>query len=298
LNINTNHISSLILIAGISGAGKSSVLHALADLGYYAIDNLPVAIFQTFLNYSAATPEKFKRTALLLDVYSLTDSNILISLLNDLKGKFQHLELFFVDCANEVIIKRYSETRRPHPAFEAKIDHSLNDTIIRERERLIRFKELATYAIDTSTLNIHELRRQIKLFVDNLGLAPSTSLRLNFISFGFKKGIPRDCDLIIDVRFLPNPYFIPELRKQTGLDANVREYIERQPATKIFITKYTDLLKFLIPQYVYEGKSYLNIGVGCTGGQHRSVAIAEILAKELRTEDYLISVQHREIQNK
>jgi UPF0042 nucleotide-binding protein len=295
LKTNLSHISSLILITGISGAGKSSVLHSLADLGYYAIDNLPVSLLETFLEFSATAPDKFKRTALLLDVYSLDDEQTLLKSLGELKLKQQNMELFFIDCRTETIIKRYSETRRPHPAFNADTDRGLSDTIARERDRLMSFKDIATFIIDTSYLNIHDLRRKIRDFVDSHSKTTSTNLRVNFISFGFKKGLPRDCDIVMDVRFLSNPYFIPELRSRTGLDQDVRDFVEKQPATKDFIEKYSDLLNFLLPQYVFEGKSYLSIGIGCTGGQHRSVAIAEILASKITDQKYLVSIQHRDL---
>ncbi|MGI6524379.1 MAG: RNase adapter RapZ [Bdellovibrionota bacterium] len=285
----------MILITGISGAGKSSVLHSLADLGYYAIDNLPVSLLETFLEFSATAPDKFKRTALLLDVYSLDDEQTLLKSLGELKLKQQNMELFFIDCRTETIIKRYSETRRPHPAFNADTDRGLSDTIARERDRLMSFKDIATFIIDTSYLNIHDLRRKIRDFVDSHSKTTSTNLRVNFISFGFKKGLPRDCDIVMDVRFLSNPYFIPELRSRTGLDQDVRDFVEKQPATKDFIEKYSDLLNFLLPQYVFEGKSYLSIGIGCTGGQHRSVAIAEILASKITDQKYLVSIQHRDL---
>lgn len=295
MKTNLSHISSLILITGISGAGKSSVLHSLADLGYYAIDNLPVSLLETFLEFSATAPDKFKRTALLLDVYSLDDEQTLLKSLGELKLKQQNMELFFIDCRTETIIKRYSETRRPHPAFNADTDRGLSDTIARERDRLMSFKDIATFIIDTSYLNIHDLRRKIRDFVDSHSKTTSTNLRVNFISFGFKKGLPRDCDIVMDVRFLSNPYFIPELRSRTGLDQDVRDFVEKQPATKDFIEKYSDLLNFLLPQYVFEGKSYLSIGIGCTGGQHRSVAIAEILASKITDPKYLVSIQHRDL---
>ena len=211
----------------------------------------------------------------------------------------KNIELLYLDCSTETIIKRYSETRRPHPGFNAETDRGLKDTIERERNFFMPLKEVATKIIDTSNLTIHELRRKIKEFVDSLGDFTTACLRINVFSFGFKKGIPKDCDIIMDVRFIPNPYFVPELREKNGLDKEVRQYVEEQPATKEFVAKFYELLQILLPQYIYEGKSYLSIGIGCTGGQHRSVAIAEILGEKLKNgcKDYLVSVQHSELKN-
>ncbi len=297
MNINIEHISSLILITGVSGAGKSSVLHALADLGYYTVDNLPVSLLKTFLEFSNTHQEKFRNTALLLDVYSEDEQQELLAIFKELRnGHQENIDLLFIDCNTDTILKRYSETRRPHPAFVAGKDSSLIETINTERNRLILFKELATFVLDTSNLNIHALRRKVREFIDNKHDTRSTTLTVSFISFGFKNGTPRGCDLIADVRFIPNPYFIEGLRKQCGLDEPVRDFVLNQETTIEFINRYTDLLKFLLPHYVFEGKAYLSIGIGCTGGKHRSVAIAEELAKRLADPAYLITVQHRDLQ--
>lgn len=297
MSINIEHISSLILITGVSGAGKSSVLHALADLGYYTIDNLPVSLLKTFFEFSNTPQDKFRNTALLLDVYSEDEQSELLEIIKELRREQEtKVDLLFLDCNTETVLKRYSETRRPHPAFVAGRDNSLIDTINAERNRLIPFKELATLVLDTSDLTIHALRRKVREYVDNKHNTRSTTLTVSFISFGFKNGIPRECDLIADVRFIPNPYFVEGLRKQCGLDEPVRDFVLKQESTIEFINRYTDLLKFLLPHYVFEGKAYLSVGIGCTGGKHRSVAIAEELAKRLSDPAYLITVQHRDLQ--
>ena len=302
------------MIAGISGAGKSTALHALTDLGYYVIDNLPVPLFSTFIQFSERAPEKYKRTVLLLDVFSRDTQRELQRLLGSLEGSSTdtgaagldggeasrlslpaNVQLIFLDCRTETVLKRYSETRRPHPGFDVGRDLSLADTIERERNRLMELKERATFRIDTSDMNVHELRRVLKSFVDGLEQSPAKLMRINFLSFGYKYGLPLDCDLVVDVRFLPNPYFVQELREQSGLDPGVGEYVMSQSDAREFVARYAEILNFLLPRYLFEGKSYLNIGVGCTGGRHRSVVIAEMLSKEIRATECLVSVKHRDV---
>ncbi len=295
MSISTGHISSLILIAGISGAGKSTALHSLSDLGYYAIENLPVPLFDTFIEFSQTVPDRFKRTALLLDIFSRDTQQELLALLQRIGASRKAPELLFLDCRTETLLKRYSETRRPHPGFDVARDKSIADAIERERNRLMPIKERATFRIDTSEMNIHDLRRQLKSYVDQLGSASGNRIRVNFLSFGYKYGIPLDCDLVVDVRFLPNPYFVEHLREKTGLDEEVRSYLMEGTAAAEFIARYADLINYLLPKYGFEGKSYLNVGIGCTGGRHRSVVIAEMLSRKVSSPDCLISVKHRDV---
>lgn len=293
---NISHIDSLILIAGLSGAGKSSVQNALEDHGYLVVDNLPVALFSSLIESSRNEPEKYKRTALLMLVDSTSKQEALLLALKKLEAFKNKTEIIFLDCSTSIIIKRYSETRRPHPGFAPSRDGRLKDAIERERSRLAPIKELANLVIDTSTMNVHELRRRVGKFVENLPRAEKTSLRVNFTSFGFKYGLPRDCDLVADVRFLKNPYFVSELKEKTGLQKEVQDYVLKEKEAREFLTKYSDLLNFLIPNYIHEGKAYLNIGVGCTGGKHRSVTIAKELKKATDFSNCVVSVIHRDVE--
>lgn len=289
------HIRSLIVVSGLSGAGKSTALNALDDLGYNALDNLPVPLFVNFLEFTAFRRKKYARTALLLNIQSnqdLTDLNKILKKFPEIKEK---IKFIFLDATTDNIVKRYSETRRPHPGFNVQTDRSIEDAIERERARYLTFKNMAHQRIDTSSMTVHDLKREIKDFVDSLKQGSQESIRVNFVSFGFKKGIPQDCDLVVDVRFLPNPHYIESLREKTGLDAEVSNYVLDPELTQDFLKRYIELLKFLLPNYIYEGKAYLSIGVGCTAGRHRSVAIAEKLAKEISYKDCLISVKHRDL---
>ncbi|MCL4132746.1 UNVERIFIED_CONTAM: hypothetical protein GTU68_034337 [Idotea baltica] len=209
---------------------------------------------------------------------------------------FNHkTEVIFLDCETDIIIKRYSETRRPHPGFDAKRDKRLYDTVERERKRLAPIKELANMIIDTSELNAHELRRKVRTFTQGLPGSEKSSLRVNFTSFGFKYGLPKDCDLVVDVRFLKNPYFNSKLKHKTGLEKEVQDYVLEQKEAKEFLIKYLDLLNFLLPKYIAEGKAYLNIGIGCTGGKHRSVTLASELAASICIKTCEVSINNRDV---
>jgi UPF0042 nucleotide-binding protein len=284
-----------VLVTGMSGAGKSHALDTLEDRGFYVLDNLPVPLFRQFLEFSGTSPAKYQRTALLLDIDTRDKLAELTKVLDEVDRKRTRVSFVFLEATTETIIKRYSETRRPHPGFDAAKDKSLEDTIQRERSRLQPLREIANLVIDTSNLSVHELRRELGGFLDSLPFSPGKLMRVNFLSFGFKYGLPIDCDLVIDVRFLPNPHFVEELREKTGLEAEVREYVLRTPQAKEFTRLYSELLSFLLPQYAFEGKSYLNIGIGCTGGKHRSVTIAEALQKLIDPQLYLVSVKHRDL---
>ena len=290
------NITSLTVLGGLSGAGKSTAIRALSDLGFYVIDNLPVALFRQFLEYASNVPEKHVRTAILPDIGSKAELDDLLNLIDlyrrDNPGR---VELMFLDCSTDMIVKRYSETRRPHPGFEPRLDKTLEDAIRREREFFVTFKTLANYRIDTSQMTVHDLKREIKGYVESILRIPGKSVRLNFLSFGFKYGIPLDCDLVADVRFLPNPYFVDELRSMNGLDRQVSDFVLHSELARQFLNQYANLLNFLLPQYVSEGKSYLNVGIGCTGGKHRSVVIAEELSRRVSAQAYLVSVKHRDV---
>jgi UPF0042 nucleotide-binding protein len=293
-SVDFSHLSTVVLIAGLSGAGKSTASRVLSDLGFYTIDNLPIALLPGFEALSRSTPDRFSKTCLLVDVESSEALDTFLSSLNKSKTP-DSMRLIFLDSNTQTLVKRYSETRRPHPAFDAHRDKSLSDTIERERRRLTLLKERANFSVDTSSFSVHDLKRELRTIVESLDHEVSKTVRVNFLSFGFKHGTPFDCDLLVDVRFLPNPYFEDGLREKTGLDKEVQEFVLQKEQAKEFLRRYGALLNFLLPQYAYEGKAYVNIGVGCTGGKHRSVSIAESLAGSISDSSYLVSVKHRDI---
>ncbi len=290
--LSFQHIASLIIVTGMSGAGKSTAMDLLSDSGYFVVDNLPVPLLESFLAFSKQSVERFKHTALLLDVDSQESRT---QLLPSLRNTPAHVKVVFLDSDTPAIVRRYSETRRPHPGFDPSKDKTLEDTIQRERARLQPIKEIADLVLDTSTFNVHALKRELRGFLSTLGTQGGRTMRVNFLSFGFKRGIPLDCDLIVDVRFLRNPHFIEELREKDGREPPVKDYIFQSPDAHEFVERYADLLKFLLPKYQFEGKAYLNIGIGCTGGKHRSVAIAEALSSTIDPSSYLVSVKHRDL---
>ena len=294
-SLSFDHIASLIIVTGVSGAGKSTAMDLLADSGYYVVDNLPVPLFGSFLEFTKLSGERFKHTALLLDVDSQESRSQLLPLLRGTAAKPKNLKVVFLDADTQAIVRRYSETRRPHPGFDASKDKTLQDTIQRERERLQPIKEIAELVLDTSAFNVHALKRELREFLKTVGLEAGRTMRVNFLSFGFKRGVPIDCDLIVDVRFLRNPHFVEEIRDKDGRDEAVRRYVFESPDANEFVERYSTLLNFLLPKYKFEGKAYLNIGVGCTGGKHRSVAIAEALSTQIDPQAFMVSVKHRDV---
>ena len=267
----------------------------LEDSGYFVVDNLPVALLNNFLALSGGAGSRYSNVALLLDVDSGESRAQLMPLLQASKPRPSNLKVIFLDSETRLIVRRYSETRRPHPGFDPSKDKTLEDSIQRERSRLQPIKEAADLVIDTSGMNIHALKREIRDFLQSLGSIQGRNMRINFLSFGFKHGTPIDCDLIVDVRFLKNPYFVDDLKEQDGRDSAVRDYVFSSSDANEFVKRYAELLNFLLPKYQFEGKAYLNVGVGCTGGKHRSVAIAEALSKTINPTAYLVSVKHRDI---
>lgn len=287
-----NNQQTLIIVAGLSGAGSSSAIDLLEDLGFFTVEHLPVPLLPECLKLIAGDPRRFSRTAMSLDIASQEKQALL---LETLVKQAPLASVIFCECSTPVILKRYSETRRPHPGFDSKRDLTLADTVQRERTRLQPIKEMAHFVIDSSALSIHQFKRELEQFVLAVTKDSARTMRINFLSFGFKYGVPSDCDLLMDVRFLPNPHFIDELRDKTGLDSNVAEYVIAQADTQEFLSRYLDFLRFVIPRYVAEGKAYLNIGIGCTGGKHRSVAIAEHLSQSLSLAQSVVSAKHRDL---
>jgi RNase adapter protein RapZ len=279
--------AELVIITGMSGSGKASVLKAFEDLGYYCVDNLPVGLIPRFAELIGQSSE-IERTALVVDVREGKQLEELPAILKAVKRVIA-AKLIFLEASDAVLLRRYSETRRPHPlGTNAPVKASL----AAERRRLRPIRAIADLVIETSKFNVHELRAHInELFQKK---EKGKNILVSCVSFGFRHGVPDDSDLVFDVRFLPNPHFVPEFRPLTGRHPKVAKYIRSFPQTSEFIERISDLLVYLLPHYIHEGKSYLTIGFGCTGGQHRSVMIAEDVAKRLKKAGYRVKVLHRD----
>jgi UPF0042 nucleotide-binding protein len=277
----------LIVLTGLSGSGKLSALKTFEDLGYYAVDNLPLELIPQFAELVRSSNE-IKRAAMGVDV-----REGLIELFPAILQQVRRVlptTVVYLEASDDVLVRRYSETRRPHPL---RRDELVSDSIMAERARMEPIRNVADVLLDTSTFNVHELPAHINAqFSRREGEQP---LLLSTMSFGFKNGVPSEADLVFDVRFLPNPHFVPEFRPLTGRDDKVAEYVMGFPQTKEFLDRTADMLLFLLPHYVKEGKSYLTIAFGCTGGQHRSVALAEEMKKRLSDAGYRAKVTHRDM---
>ncbi len=281
----------LVIVTGISGAGKVTALKIFEDNGYYCVDNLPIDLIESFADIFGQTNEKNK-VAIGVDIRSGKNLEKMSEVLKNMKAKEQNYEILFLDCNNNTLIKRFKETRRSHPMGDRD---SVENEINEERAKLEFLREQADYIIDTSNLLVKELRGEIeKIFVLNRDYR---NLFVTIMSFGFKHGVPADCDLVFDVRFLPNPYYVPELKHKTGNQKEVQDYVLNSPVSHEFLNKLVDMIKFLIPNYIEEGKNQLVIGIGCTGGHHRSVTIANELYNQLNSSDasYGIRLSHRDI---
>lgn len=283
-----------IVITGLSGAGKSQAIRALEDLGYFCVDNLPITLIPTLAQFTLRAGSDIAKAAVVVDIRErtlLSQFPRIYSRLQDTPGL--NPRLIFLEATDAALVRRFSETRRPHPLAP---DRSAAEGIREERRRLRQIRRMADQILDTSAMTVHDLRRAF------LGLSREGSaqapLVVTILSFGFKHGIPVDSDLLFDVRFLPNPHFVPGLRPYSGKDRPVMRFLEQAEGTHEFLDRTTNLLAFLLPQYISEGKSYLTIGIGCTGGRHRSVAIAEALRKSLsKLEHVKVRVRHRDINN-
>jgi RNase adapter protein RapZ len=278
----------LVILTGLSGSGKSTVLRAFEDMGFYCVDNLPVDLIPIFAELHSAGEGDFARAALLVDAREGAQLEKLPSLLKHLR-KDHHITLVFIDASEDSLLRRYSETRRPHPIGK---DVSVRESLRQERAMMENIRKLADVAIDTSQFNVHELRTFVTERFKNPDKRP---MLVSIVSFGYRYGVPTDADLVFDVRFLPNPHFVPRLRRFTGKDPKVRRYIRSFPQTGEFLKRIEGLLVYLIPHYIQEGKSYLTIAFGCTGGKHRSVMLGEEVKKLLEKHGYSAKVVHREI---
>jgi UPF0042 nucleotide-binding protein len=277
----------LVIITGISGAGKLSALKTFEDLGYYAVDNLPVGLLLNFADLVRDSAE-IERAALVVDIREGARLDRLPQLLQSLRSSLKTTVLF-LEANEEALLRRYSETRRPHPLGRKT---SVKSSLLSERRRLQPVREIADLVVDTSKFNVHELRN---LLAERYQSAKQEqNILISCVSFGFRQGVPEDADLMFDVRFLPNPHFIPKFRPFTGRNPQVARYILSFPQTKEFIARISELLVYLIPHYIREGKSYLTIAFGCTGGKHRSVLITEEVQKRLAKAGYNVKVVHRD----
>ena len=284
---DTVHTPELVIITGMSGSGKASVLKAFEDLGYYCVDNLPIDLIPQFAELAVPTGE-IRRTALVVDVREGMKLEKLPAILKSVRRTIP-TKVVFLEASDAVLLRRFSETRRPHPLGT---DSPVKASLKTERRHLSQIRRLADYVIDTSKFNVHELRAHIyEKFHEK---SPEKGILVSCVSFGFRQGVPEDADLVFDVRFLPNPHFVPEFRPLTGRHPRVAKYIRSFPQTREFVSRISDLLVYLLPHYIHEGKSYLTIGFGCTGGQHRSVMIAEEVGKYLRRAGYRVKVVHRD----
>lgn len=280
----------IIVVTGLSGSGRSAALKAFEDIGFYCVDNLPLALLSAFVGF-AQQSEETNRTAIGIDIREKGFPQNFPMLYGRLKSQGYTIEMVFLDASDQTIVRRFSETRRPHPL--AKGTTSLVDGIRKEREALSEVKKRADRIIDTSDYTVHDLRQAVER--EYSASDSDRPMVVTVVTFGYKFGVPYDLDLLFDLRFLPNPHFVPELRPLTGEDVSVREYIMENADSKEFLKKLQEFLEYLLPRYRREGKSYLTIGFGCTGGRHRSVALSLIIAARLRESGYDVIVKHRDI---
>lgn len=288
---STNPRGKLALVTGLSGSGKSSVAKCFEDLGYYTVDNLPLPLLRQFLSNPLALVEGNDRIAVVTDVRAPHFAEELPRLVKEIDTENVDPTLLFLEASDETLVRRFSETRRPHPLAG---DRPVIEGIVRERELLSELRGLADMVLDTSEWTIHEVRSHVyRAFSERPGEGPAPVVTL--VSFGFKHGTPPGLDLLFDLRFLPNPHFVPGLREQTGQDAAVREFLEEQEEYGEIVERLSDLLRYLLPRYRKENRSYVTIGIGCTGGRHRSVAVAEALKTALGEGGWSIRLVHRDM---
>ena len=284
-------IFDIVVITGLSGSGKTLAIRAFEDLGHFCVDNLPVALIPVFADLCARRPD-VSRAALVVDIREGTFLKEFPAIFDTLRrAEGRRVRLIFFEADDDALIRRFSETRRPHPLAAGG---PLEEGIRREREALQPLRVRADLIIDSSRFNVHQLRRYIQdHFAPQLGAQP---MSISIVSFGYKHGLPPESDLLFDTRFLPNPFFVDSLRGRSGLDPEVRGYLEAMPEYRELHRRVVDLMTFLIPQYMREGKSYLTVAVGCTGGRHRSVAMAEAISASLRGGGYAVKASHRDLE--
>ena len=278
----------LVVVTGLSGSGKSTAIHVLEDLGFYCIDNLPIALIPRLVELWETSRDAVRRVALGIDVRERHFLAEFPRVFDQLRDYDVALEVLYLEASDEVLVRRFSETRRPHPADQGG---GIADGIRREREKLHGLRELADRILDTSAFTVHELRSALRDLVDRP--EPGT-MTIGLLSFGYKYGLPTDADLVLDARFLPNPYFVEALRDKTGSDPAVADYVLCRDETQEFLRRLVELLEFTLPRYRREGKSYLTIALGCTGGRHRSIVLVEELRRRLQESGHRVLVRHRD----
>ena len=278
-----------VMITGMSGAGKTQVMHVLEDMGYYCIDNMPLVFLVPFAKMCFKETNKFENVAIVVDIRGGDMFDEIGGALKELDQQNFPYEILFLEARESILVKRYKETRRKHPL---SMNGTIEDGIMRERERRAYLRGQATHIIDTSRLLTRELKQ---IILDIYGETEENYFRIQVESFGFKYGIPRDADLVFDVRFLPNPFYIDALKEHNGTEECVRDFVMKYDQSREFLTKLDDMLTMLIPHYMEEGKSELVIAIGCTGGRHRSVAIAEAIHKKLSSKNFNSIIRHRDM---
>ena len=280
----------IVIVTGLSGSGKSTALKALEDIGFFCVDNLPIMLLPKFLDLQSGGSSEVSKIALVMDLREKHFLEKHIDILSRLKKKKYNIEILFLDANDDLLLRRFSETRRTHPLSEGK---TILESIKLERDKLYELKAMAGNIIDTSNYSVHQLKEHVQ----RLCLAPGKAKKLliNLISFGYRFGLPPDADIVMDVRFLPNPYFVKNLKELNGNEKGVEEYVMQWDDTEQFLSNLFKILTFLTPLYEKEGKSYLTIAIGCTGGRHRSVVILNQLARYFSDRDYTTNVSHRDI---
>lgn len=278
-----------MIITGISGAGKSTALNAVEDLGYYCMDNIPPQLFTTFVELYFEKGERATKIAAVLDIRTREFLDGIFNELERVEKLGIDYKLLFLDATDATVIKRYKELRRPHPLAP---DGNILEGLLEEREKLQELKEKSDYILDTTRLNTYKLRREIIRILEKEN---SSKMQISIVSFGFKNGILLDGDFIFDVRFIENPYYVEGLREKTGQDQEVIDFVFNQSSTREFVDKIEEMIRFVVPKYTEEGKLQITVGIGCTGGKHRSVSISEELKKRLESKDLRIIVDHRDI---
>lgn len=280
----------IVIVTGLSGSGKSTALKALEDIGFFCVDNLPIMLLPKFLDLQSGASSEVSKIALVMDLREKYFLEKHIEILSRLKKKKYNIEILFLDTNDDLLLRRFSETRRMHPLSEGK---TILECIKLERDKLHKLKKMAGNVIDTSNYSVHQLKEHVQ----GLCLAPGKAKKLliNLISFGYRFGLPPDADIVMDVRFLPNPYFVSDLKEYNGNEKAVEEYVMRWDDTEQFLSNLFKMMTFLTPLYEKEGKSYLNIAIGCTGGRHRSVVILNQLTRYFSDRDYTTNVSHRDI---
>ena len=279
----------IIIVTGMSGSGKTQACRCLEDLGYFCVDNLPPVFIPKFVELCSHASSHVNKVVFVVDTRSREFFDNLVQILEDMDKKNLEYEMLFIDASDDAIIRRYKETRRRHPMAPSS---RISDGVARERARLESVRGKATYLIDTSNMSKAELRDKIKLL---FGKTDGAGMNISVLSFGFKFGMPMDADIVLDVRFLPNPFYVESLKHKSGSVAEVAEYIREKPVTQEFLKRLDNLVEFLVPQYVKEGKSQLVIAVGCTGGMHRSVFIAKHLFDLIANNGYTVNLEHRDL---